>query len=165
MLPASPEICLAQAVCIVARTTDLGRHSRLVLIVAKLRPSSVGAHELWQPKAELKDAGILNPSYLWLLQSARSCLLLRHHRPIVLAFAMRDRTDEAIAPDIAARQRHADRSAGGEREIGVFQSEHGALPGWLIALLGDDLAVDLVSRAGEQAVGHHIEKNFRCDVI
>ena len=35
------------------------------------------------------------------LQIAR--LIVRHHRPVVLALAMGDGADEAVAPDIAAR--------------------------------------------------------------
>src|SRR6516165_11810934 len=38
-----------------------------------------------------------------LLQPARPCLIFRHHRPVVLAFAMRNHTDQTIAPDIATR--------------------------------------------------------------
>jgi len=55
---------------------------------------------------------------------------------------MSKRAHQAIAPDIAARQRHADGFTGGEREIGVFETQHRALPGRLVALFGDDLAVD-----------------------
>src|SRR5215471_5469436 len=95
-----------------------------------------------------------------LLQSACPRLIHRHHRPIVFALAMRECADQPIAPNIAARQRHADGFAGGEREVGVFETQHRALTRRLIALFSDDLAVDFVGGAGEQAVGHHIEENI-----
>ena len=60
------------------------------------------------------------PKLECLLKPARPRLILGHYRPVVFALAMRQRADEAIAPDIAARQRHADSLAGGKREIGVF---------------------------------------------
>jgi hypothetical protein len=68
-----------------------------------------------------------------LIQPASPRLILRHHRPVVLALAVRKCAHQAIAPHVAARQRHADGSAGREREIGVFEPQHGALPGRLVA--------------------------------
>ncbi len=68
-------------------------------------------------------------------QPARPRLILRHHRPVVLGFAMRDRADQPVAPDIPTRKWHADRAAGFEREIGVLQAENGALAGRKIALV------------------------------
>jgi hypothetical protein len=51
-----------------------------------------------------------------LVQSAGAGLILCHHRPIVLAFAARERAHQAVAPHIAARQRHADRFSRGPPE-------------------------------------------------
>src|SRR5262249_61234649 len=84
------------------------------------------------------------PATAWaLVHPARSCLILRHHRPIVLALAMRECADQAIAPNIAARQRHADGFAGGKRQIGAVQSQHRSLTGRLVASYRADLAADL----------------------
>lgn len=58
----------------------------------------------------------------WLSQPAGARLFERHHRPVLVAVAMRHRADEAITPDVAARQRHADCSACGERKLGIFQA-------------------------------------------
>ena len=58
----------------------------------------------------------------WLSQPAGARLFERHHRPVLVAVAMRHRADQAIAPDVAARQRHADCSACGERKLGILQA-------------------------------------------
>src|SRR5262249_3811645 len=58
----------------------------------------------------------------WLSQPAGAPLFERHHRPVLVAVAMRHRADEAIAPDVSARQRHTDCSACGKRKLGIFQA-------------------------------------------
>ena len=55
--------------------------------------------------------------------------------------------------------------AGFEREVGVLQTEHGHLADLGVALVDDDLAVDLVGRAVEQAVGHHVVEHAGVDAV
>ena len=47
-------------------------------------------------------------------QTAGARLIVRHHRPVMLALAVGDGADEAVAPDIAAGERHALGLAGRE---------------------------------------------------
>src|SRR5262245_26142960 len=58
----------------------------------------------------------------WLSQPAGARLFERHYSPVLVAVAMRHRADEAITQDVAARQRHADCSACGERKLSIFQA-------------------------------------------
>src|SRR5262245_43621028 len=58
----------------------------------------------------------------WLSQPTGARLFERHYSPVLVAVAMRHRADEAITQDVAARQRHADCSACGERKLSIFQA-------------------------------------------
>ncbi len=78
-------------------------------------------------------------------QPAGACLVARHYRPVVFAFAVSDRADQAIAPDIAARQRNAHRLGGGERGVGVLEAQNSALAGRKVTFLDDQLPVGLVN--------------------
>ena len=73
-------------------------------------------------------------------------------------FAQVDDTQQ-LKELLKIRRLYVERLAGGEREVGILQSVHGALPGRQIFLLGDDLAVGLIGRAVEQAIGQHAEEH------
>src|SRR5262245_51946093 len=91
-----------------------------------------------------------------LRQSAGARLFERHYSPVLITVAVGDGADQAVAPDVAAGQWHRGKVAGLEREIGIFEAERSHLADLGVALVDHDLAVDLVGRAVEQAVGHDV---------
>jgi hypothetical protein len=72
-----------------------------------------------------------------------------------------DRAEQPVADVVGARHRYPGLVGGGQHEVQVLEALKRHEPGLVVALVNDDLPVDLVGRRREERVGHHVEQNLR----
>src|SRR4029079_3222981 len=99
------------------------------------------------------------------LQSACAGLFFCHNCPVLIAVAVRDRTEQAIPEYIQARQWHTCDVGVYHNEVRVLKAEQGGKSHFIKRLVDHDLPIELVGRCCKKPFGHDLLEDLWIDTI
>src|SRR5439155_9514436 len=100
-----------------------------------------------------------------LLQAARPALFACDNGPVLLAFAVSNRAEQAVAERVSTRQRDSSEISGFHDQVEIFETQKRGESNLVVGFVDHDLSVDFIGGRREEAFRHDIEKYLRHDLI